>query len=148
MFHQLWTILSGSIAFLSDLLATVIGVASIYAFFRYRGRVVGLIRFLRLSHLNDRAVELRETMDLILSCGIAKGRSAELRALFARLNGQLLPLCTIYEELRVLQEQIEDVALRNGRLNESVRQQVVHQLRSQIETMKYVSLTEAVGQKK
>lgn len=147
MLHHVWEVLSGTVSFFSDFLTCILGVATIYAFFRYKGRIAAAIRLLRLSHLNDRSSEVKETLDLILACGIAKGRATELRGLFARLNGQLLPLCDVFQELRDLQVQVEDVAHKNGRLNDAVRQQVVHQIRSQLESIKYTSLSDAAGQK-
>jgi len=134
-----------AIEFIANAATAAIGVATIYAFFRYRRRVSAALRLAKLHHLNDRRNEIRETLSLISLTAIEKGRSLQLRALFGRLNGQLLPLCAVLPELGELQLQAHAIAHENGKLNEAIKQQFVHQVEAQFESCRLQSLGEATG---
>lgn len=146
-----WSAIGGWIAeavdFSGDLTTTLLGIATLVAFVKYRGKVAAVVRLLRLNHVNDRVAEIRKTLDLILSADIPKGRAAELRGLFGRLNGQLVPFCALMPELESLQKQINTIAHESGQLNEPIKQQIVHQIVAQIESSRLMSMNEIVGSK-
>lgn len=145
--HEIFANVASSVDFLGDLTTTLIGLVSLIAFIRYRRKIAAAIRLLRINHVNDRINEIRKTLDLILAEKIPKGRAAELRGLFGRLNGQLVPLCALVPELHKIQEQVESIAHNSGLLNESIKQQISHEIIAQVESSKLLSFNKAVGSK-
>lgn len=145
--ESLLTGIAVAVGFLADLVTALIGGATIYAFLRYRGRISAGLRLLRLNHLNERRDEVRKTLDLIAETRFERTTAKDVRALFGRLNGQVTPLCGVIPELELIQGVIEEIALRNGKLTEPIKQHVVHTVHAQFESARFRSLGQAAGDK-
>jgi hypothetical protein len=116
--QQVGVVIAAIVDFLGDFTTVLLGLASLVAYLRLRKQIVAAILLLRLNHVNDRVNDLGKTLDLILTAEITKGKSSALRALFGRLNGQMLPLCDVVPELSDLQKQVDAIAHASGALNE------------------------------
>lgn len=132
---------------IADVVTAVIGVATIYAFFRYKNRISAALRLLRLNHMNDRKEEIKKTLDLISDMPFEKKTAKDVRSLFGRLNGQLAPLCEVVPELRAVQVTIEEIALSNGKLTEPIKQHLVHTVHARFESARFKTLGQAAGEK-
>lgn len=135
-----------TVDFLGDLTTVLVGLASVVAFFRYKKKIGSVIKLLRINHVNERVAEIRKTLDLILAAEMPKGRAQNVRSLFGRLNGQLLPFCEIVPELKQLQGRVESIAHGAGQLNDPIRQQIAHEIMANIESSKLLALNSVVGE--
>lgn len=134
------------IDFLGDLTTVLVGLMTLIAFFRYKKKIGSAIKLLRINHINERVAEIRKTLDLILVAEMQKGRAQNVRALFGRLNGQLVPFCEVLPELKELQGRVDSIAHGAGQLNEPIRQQIAHEILAKIEGSKLLALNSVVGE--
>lgn len=133
-------------SFSSDSITVIVGLLTLFALLKYKSRFGALLRFLRTNHVNDRVTEVQVTLDLVLSTQIPKGGALMIRSLFGRLNGQILPLLPFVSGLDQLQIQVNSIAHEAGQLNEAIKQQIVHQIKAQLESSKFMNINELIGE--
>ena len=138
--------IASAVDFLGDLTTVLVGLLSAIAFFRYKKKIGAAIKLLRINHINERVSEIRKTLDLILAAEMPKGRAQNVRSLFGRLNGQLLPFCEVVPELKELQGRVDAIAHSAGQLNDPIRQQIAHEIAAKIESSKLLALNSVVGE--
>ena len=130
---------------LADILTLLVASGTIYGLIKYRKKIPSLIRALLAQHLSERFSKVRDTLSLIDSERLTKN-STKVRTLFARLNGQLISLAVIAPELGQIQKEVEEIADRNGVLNESVKARLVHQIEGALENSKINGLIDIAGE--
>lgn len=137
--------IAGFIDFLGDLLTVVVSSAAIYGLIKYRKKLSATFRLLRLEHMTERRQEIAKTLDL-LSGAIVKGRSMDARALFGRLNGQLIALVEVFPEFSALQLEVASIAHEDAPLTEAIKQRLMHQISAQFDAYKLKSMNDIAGE--
>ena len=130
---------------LADCLTIAIAGVTLFGVLRYRKKIPSLIRAVISQHLSERFNRVRETLQLIEDEKILKN-SSRARNLFSRLNGQLLSICEIAPDLKSIQKVIEEIAERNGELNEGIKLRLVHQVEGLLENSKIKGLIDIAGE--
>ncbi|QIL21616.1 hypothetical protein [Thermomonas sp. HDW16] len=130
---------------MADLLTIVIASITLYGIFKYKKKFPSIVRALIAHHLTERFSKVRETLSLIDQEKFTKS-STRLRTLFSKLNGQLLPLLVIAPELKDVQLAVEEIAERNGVLNEGIKAKLVHQVEGVLENSRINGLIDIAGE--
>lgn len=140
-------IVVGVTDFLGDFATVMLGAITVYGLIRYRKKLSATFRILRLEHMTERRKEIAKTLEL-LDVAIVKGKSPDTRALFGRLDGQLLALCDVFPEFSDLQKQVSAIAHDGAVLTEAIKQRLIHQISAKFETFKFANMNEIAGERR